>query len=285
MFTKATRNDTYIKLALTGPSGSGKTYSGLKLARGLTGPAGKIAVIDTENGSSKLYSDLTDFDHCDLASHKYTEFLNAVKAAEQAGYDAVIIDSLSHLWQSILDEKAAIDRKGGNQYTNWSVPTQHLNETVQVILQAKIHVFACLRSKTDYVMETNTKGKEVPKKVGTAPVMRDGIDYEFTLCLDIGMDHNATPSKDRTGLFVDKTFQITERTGEQIAGWLSGSEPVESTVDHEETDHFLNLIHNADSKESLGKIGQQIKTSTLPESAKDIIRKVYRERFNSLAAV
>ena len=114
-------------------------------------------------------------------------------------------------------------------------------------------------------METNTKGKEVPRKVGTAPVMRDGIDYEFTLCLDIGMDHQCTPSKDRTGLFVDKTFRITERTGEQIAGWLSGSAPVnqsvnqESMVDHEETDHFLNLIHNADSKESLGKIGQQIR--------------------------
>ena len=129
-FTKATRNGSYIKLALTGPSGSGKTYSLLKLARGLVGPVGKIAVIDTENNSARLYADLTDFDHCDLSSHKYTEFISAVKEAEQAGYDCVIIDSLSHLWQSILEEKSNIDRKGGNCYTNWAEPTKHLNEAI-----------------------------------------------------------------------------------------------------------------------------------------------------------
>ena len=110
--------------------------------------------------------------------------------------------------------------------------------------------------------------------------MRDGIEYEFTTVLEIGMDHKATPSKDRTGLFIDRTFQIDERTGELIAGWLSGTpQPDYST----ETDSFLNLIHNADSKSTLNKIGLKIKESTLPESVKAAIREVYKERFNSLA--
>jgi hypothetical protein len=260
------------------------------LARGLIGPTGKIAYIDTENQSAKLYSDVTEFFHCDLAApFEYQKFIDAILAAEKAGFDAVVIDSHTHLWQGTLDHKSNLDRKGGNSFTNWNDAGKHFNEVIQTILQAKIHVLACLRVKTEYVVqeETNAKGKtvQVPKKVGLAPVMRDNIEYEFTTVFEIGMDHHCTPSKDRTGLFVDKTFRITERTGEKIAGWLSGSEPVESVVDHEETDHFLNLIHNADSKESLGKIGQQIKTSTLPETQKDIIRKVYRERFNSLAAV
>ena len=287
MFTKAKRTDTFIKLGIVGPSGSGKTFSALRLARGLVGPTGRIAVIDTENGSAKLYSDLTEFDHCDLVSHKYTEFIEAVKEAEKAGYDAAIIDSLSHLWQGILDEKAAIDRRGGNSYANWTEPTKHLNEVIQTILQAKIHVICCLRSKAEYVMETNAKGKEVPKKVGTAPIFRENLEYEFSTVLEIGMDHQCTPSKDRTGLFVDKTFRIDEGTGQQIAGWLSGSQPANRlrAADNEETTRFLNLIHEAESKDALGKIGLKIKESTLPESAKDIIRNVYRERSNSLAAV
>jgi hypothetical protein len=146
-----------------------------------------------------------------------------------------------------------------------------------------------MRSKQEYILqeETDFKGKtvQVPKKIGLAPVMRDSIEYEFTTVLEIGMDHKATPSKDRTGLFLDKTFQIDERTGQQVAGWLSGTpQPVNQEPDYStETDSFLNLIHNAESKESLNRIGQQIKTSTLPEQQKDIIRSVYRERFKSLA--
>jgi hypothetical protein len=141
-----------------------------------------------------------------------------------------------------------------------------------------------MRSKTEYVMETNAKGKEVPKKVGLAPIIRDNIEYEFSTVLEIGMDHNATPSKDRTGLFLDKTFQINERTGELIAQWLSGSQVKEEPANYvTETDHFLRMIHDADSKDALGKIGLKIKESKLPEKQKDVIRSVYKERFKSLA--
>ena len=291
IFTKAERSDTCIKLALTGASGSGKTYGALKLARGLVGAKGKIAFIDTENGSGKLYYNLTEFFHCDLsAPFEYQKFIDAVKAAEQAGFDCVVIDSLSHLWQGILDEKSNIDRKGGNQYSNWTVPSIHFNETIQTILQSPIHVIACLRVKTEYVIEAevNSKGKtvSVPKKVGLAPVMRDNIDYEFSTVLEVEIDHQCTTSKDRTGLFVNKTFQITEQTGEQLAAWLTGNpQPVnqEPTDYGTETADFLQMIHNAQSKDALGEIVSKIKASKLSDSQKAVVRKAYRERSNSLA--
>jgi len=285
MFTKAERTNSSIKLAITGPSGSGKTYSALRLARGLVGPTGKIAVIDTENGSAKLYSDLTEFFHCDLtAPFEHTKFISAIREAEKADMDCVIIDSASHLWQGVLDYKDNLDRKGGNSFLNWNHAGKHLNETMQVILQSKMHIIACMSSKQEYVLqtETNAKGKEVqvPKKIGLAPVMREGIDYEFTTMFEIGMDHFCTLSKDRTGLFVDKTFQITERTGEQIAKWLSG---VNSVGDNGETQRFLQMIHAADNRDSLNEIGSKIKNSTLTEQQKESIRSVYRERLGSLA--
>jgi len=282
MFIRAEKTNTSIKLGVTGPSGSGKSYSALRLARGLVGPSGKIAVIDTENGSAKLYSDLTEFYHLDLhAPYEYQKFMEAIKEAEASGFDAIVIDSLSHLWQGILEEKNSIDRRGGNQYTNWTEPTKHLNETLYTILQSNIHVIACMRVKTEYVIqeETNQKGKtvSVPKKVGLSPIMRDGIEYEFTSMFEVGMDHNATTSKDRTGLFVDRVFQIDEGTGERIACWLAGMS------DTTETERFVSMIHSADSKDTLSVIGAKIKESTLPEQEKGLIREVYRKKYSSLA--
>jgi len=266
-----------------GPSGSGKTYSALRLARGLVGPTGRIAFVDTENRSATLYSDLTEFYHLDLRPpFDHQKFIDSSKEAEKSGYDCVIIDSASHLWQGILDEKTNIDRRGGNQYTNWSEPTKHFNEVVQSFLQSRIHTISCMRSKQEYVLqtETNAKGREVqvPKKVGMAPVIRDNAEYEFTTVFEIGMDHLCATSKDRTGLFTDKTFQITEETGEQIKKWLSEAKPILHCA---ETDKFLMLIRNTDSKESLREIGTKIKESTLPETQKDILRTVWTERNNA----
>jgi len=274
-----------IKLGLVGTAGSGKSYSALRLARGLVGVSGKIAVVDTENGSAKLYADLTPFFHCDIAApFDYGKFTAAIREAESAGFDAVIVDSMSHLWSGILDFKTAIDKRGGNQYTNWSEPTKHFNDVMQCVLQSKLHVLCCFRSKTEYTLseETNSKGRtvQIPRKVGMGAIFRDGYDYEFSTLFELAADHTAMVTKDRTGLFTDKTFQITERTGELLASWLSGANPV---IGNEGTENFLRQIADADSKESLNKIGQQIKASALPESEKAIIRKVYRERVNSLA--
>ena len=228
-FTKAERKKLFIKLGISGPSGSGKTYSALRLARGLVGDKGRIAFIDTENGSATLYDSLTDFDHCEIKPNAngkfhYQDFIDKIQEAERLGYDAVIIDSASHLWQGILADKESLDinSKGGNSYTNWAQPTKNFNATIQKFLQSRIHLISCMRSKMDYVLEENDKGKKVPKKVGLAPQMRDGIEYEFTIVFDVLANHQSNASKDRTGLFVNAgNFLITEETGRQIADWLA----------------------------------------------------------------
>ena len=93
---------------------------------------------------------------------------------------------------------------------------------LNALLQSDIHLIACMRSKTEYVLEPNEKGKQVPKKVGLAPIMRDGVEYEFTVAFNLDFAHQAMADKDRTGLFTDKLFQITEDTGRTIAEWLKG---------------------------------------------------------------
>ena len=79
-----------------------------------------------------------------------------------------------------------------------------------------------MRVKQDYILQDKGNGKLVPEKVGLKSIQRDGVDYEFTVVLDIDMNHNAKCSKDRTGLFVDgDVFKITAETGKKIAEWCT----------------------------------------------------------------
>ena len=96
MFRKAERRKAKLRLAITGPAGSGKTWGALTLAQGI---GGRIAMIDTENGSGDLYADMCDYDVETLtAPYSVQKYLAAIHEAEQAGYDILIIDSLSHAW-------------------------------------------------------------------------------------------------------------------------------------------------------------------------------------------
>jgi hypothetical protein len=236
-FKKAERTQARPKLALTGPSGSGKTFSALLLAAGM---GKRIAVIDTENGSASLYADMDkgplkgiSFDVLEIAPpYTIDKYAQAIEAAVVAKYDVCIVDSISHAWAGeggLLAKKEALDNRGGNQnsYTNWASITKEHEIFKARILNADIILLCTMRSKQDYILEINEKGKQAPKKVGMAPIQRDGMEYEFTTVFDLAMDHNAAVSKDRTAMFDGQIFKITKKTGEQIMAWLAGGKPVE----------------------------------------------------------
>ncbi len=226
-FTKATKQATSIKLAISGPSGSGKTYSALLIAKGL---GGKTAVLDTEGGSASLYADFFDFDTWDeLDPHGFPPeyFIRVIKAAEEAGYSNLIIDSLSHEWNGrggCLELADAIGRAKykGNTWAAWVDVTPRHSKLVETILNTRLNILATMRAKSDYVITKDEKtGKSTPQKVGLAAIQRDGMDYEFTLMFELDRDsHIAVAGKDRTHLFSDPVL-ISEATGQRIAQWLT----------------------------------------------------------------
>lgn len=231
MFKKAERTKTYLKIALVGVSGCGKTYSALLLAKGL---GGKIAMIDTENGSGSLYSNLCEYDICNVEAPFTTEkYIAAIEEAEAAGYNVLIIDSLSHAWAAeggLLEQvdKKAAKSSSGNSFTAWRDVTPKHNKLVSSILQSKMDVIVTMRAKTAYEIETNEKGKKVPVKRGLAPIQRDGLEYEFTVVFDLDKErHYAEASKDRTGLFDGQIDVINQKTGKLIRDWVNGAAPAE----------------------------------------------------------
>lgn len=216
-FKRAERKKAKLRLAIMAPSGFGKTYSALRVAKGL---GGKIAVLDTEAGSADLYANDFDYDVLQMnPPYEAEKYIMAIKAAEDAGYDTLIIDSLSHVWAGtggLLDRQGAIADKGGNSFAAWRSVTPLYQEVVDAILQSKIHIIVTLRSKTEYSME----GGKVTK-LGLAPVIRENFEYEMTTCFDLDKQHNAYASKDRTGLFVNKIVPMDETVGEQMLEWLN----------------------------------------------------------------
>jgi len=219
-FKKASKEQAKLRLAVFGPSGSGKTFSALRIATGL---GGRVAVIDTERGSASKYADRFEFDVLELDKFGTRVYVEAIKAAQQAGYDVLVIDSLTHGWHDLLQEidRIAKARFGGNTWSAWSEGTPKQRAMVDAILQFSGHVIATMRTKTEWDVQRDNKGRVKPVRVGTSPEQGKGIEYEFDLLMEISVDHIATVIKDRTGRFQDETFTPDEDFGESLAAWLA----------------------------------------------------------------
>jgi hypothetical protein len=216
----AERKQAKIKMGLQAPSGAGKTYSSLLLAYGLVNDWSRIAIIDTEHHSADLYAHLGNYQVLALEKPFNPErYVQAIELCEKAGIEVIIIDSISHEWEGvggILDIHGSMM---GNSFTNWNKVSPRHNNFVHSILQSNSHIIATIRSKQDYVL-SEKNGKMVPEKVGLRGVTREGLDYEFTIVLELDLKHQAIATKDRTQLFMDKpSFIITPETGKIISDW------------------------------------------------------------------
>ncbi len=230
MFRKAQRKQAKLRLALAGPSGSGKTYSALLIAKGIGGP---VAMIDTERRSGELYSHLYEYDVSPIdGPFDPQSYIDRIKAAEEAGYNVIIIDSLSHAWAGVggildIKDRIAKSSRNNNDFTAWREATPKHNELVDSILKSSCHIIATLRTKTAYEVIQEEGKKAKVTKLGLAFVQREGLDYEFTVVLDLSIDsHIASSTKDRTGIFDGQYLTPSEETGRRLLEWLnSGADP------------------------------------------------------------
>jgi hypothetical protein len=232
MFQKATKKKSKLRLAIDGPSGAGKTYTALIAATAIA-DGGKIAVIDTERGSASLYSDKFNFDVLELNTFSPQLYIDAINEAEKAGYKVIVIDSLSHAWEGeggVLDmhEDATNRSTSKNSYTAWAKVTPLQRELVDAMLQSPSHVIATMRSKMDYI-QVEEGGKKEVKKVGMAPIQRQGMEYEFTIVGDMDTDHNFVVSKTRCDFIADKVLKKPDQKFfKSILDWLNSGEDVVS---------------------------------------------------------
>lgn len=220
-FKKATKEKAKLRLALFGVSGSGKTYTALRMATGLAGEDGRIAVIDTERNSACKYSDRFNFDVCDAKKPSIENLKMFIEEAKN--YDVLIIDSMTHCWLELLQEveKLAKTKFGGNTWSAWSEGTPKQMSLINALLDFPGHIIATMRVETNWTTVTNEKGKVVPVRVGEAPKQGKGIEYEFDMLMQISPEHDALVIKDRTGKYQDEVIQLPdEEFGKALGEWL-----------------------------------------------------------------
>lgn len=238
-FKRAKKEQVWLKVLLSGASGSGKSYSALRLAKGIAEKCGSdIAYIGTEGSRDKYYSSSFEYDLLQLEEpFSIDKYIEAIDEAVRAGYKVLIIDSLTHEWLWLNDTH---DKMPGNSFQNWGKLKPKHRAFMDKILTCPIHVIATSRSKDEWVLETDSKGRSIPKKVGLGSQQDKNITYEYTVSLVIEQDtHVAHADKDNTKIFDGRYDVLTEKDGAALYDWANDSDippTVKEPVKYEEVD-------------------------------------------------
>jgi hypothetical protein len=237
-FAPAKRQGVGLFVGVAGGTGSGKTYSALRLARGIAGPNGRIAAVDTEARRMSHYAGQFQFDVTDMAPpFRPSRFAQAAEDAERAGYAVLVIDSFSLEWTGeggVLDwhdEIAGDDPKKNMQ--GWIKPKGEHKAMISSFLQRRIPLVFCFRAEEK--VKVGAGGR--PEPMGWMPIGDSRFMFELTTMLTLsneapGMVSYKLPRKiqEQHLPFFPDGQPITERAGELLAGWARGEEPVDKAV-------------------------------------------------------
>ena len=226
-FHRAVKCGAKLRFAVCGPSGSGKTYTLLKLATELGAP---IALIDTEHGSASKYADIFEFDVLELDSYDPLRLMEIIDEAANSNYKVLCIDSLSHFWIGKDGELEKVDRAARrmqtpNSFAAWKQVTPIHNALIDKIIGAQLHILVSMRAKTEWILDRDDRtGKTVPRKLGLAPVMRDGIEYEFDVCGDMDQENTLQITKSRCPKLAGCVFpKPGKETADILREWLGST--------------------------------------------------------------
>lgn len=261
---KAIREEVGLLIGLAAGTGGGKTFSAMRLASGICGDK-PFAVIDTEARRALHYADQFNFDHGDLLPpFNPKNYAEAILAADEAGYKAIVVDSTSHEWAGeggVLEmQEAELDRMAGDDYAKrervkmaaWIKPKMDHKKMVQRLLQVRAHLILCFRAEEKIEMvKENGKMVIVPKQSltginGWIPVSEKNLPFELTVSFLLTADAPGMPKpiklqEQHKSMFPPGKL-LDEEAGRRIAAWAKG------TGSELDTDlRFISAAQNIDA--------------------------------------
>lgn len=284
----AEREAAPITCAIIGESGAGKTYSALKFARGLVGPEGKIIVIDSEGGRSKIYANdpaVAPFFHIDLQEPYTSErFREAYKFAEknahaEPGKTAIIVDTISHEHEGFLEyadkEEQRLAGKAGVARNKWIKPKAQRKLFYSKISSSGCHTIVTIRLNRIVDMDVKP-AKEIMK-----PECDKDLPYKMDLSVVVGKeDHRTNYIKVPEPLkpFVQDGVLLSAEHGKLLAG---------NIADQKKPDEkFLQIIKNleeaADSGADVLKTAWEAAWRNMPPEQRPVL-KGHLDRLKGLA--
>ncbi len=278
-FKKAKKGSTRLKMALTGPPGAGKTMTALKITKEL---GGRTACIDTEHGSALRYADEFDFDHIELDDFSPDAYVQLIEAAQAAGYTNIIIDSMSHAWNGkngLLEqvEYHTKQSRSQNSFQAWGAVKPMESGFWETILSSNCNIIACFRTKQAYEVQVNEKGKNVPVKIGMAPIQREGIEYEFDIVGDMNVENEIMFTKSRCSSIKNKLFKFPGKNiMDIIIPWLGTPEAAEAKEQAVREHQISTGVENSTVEEEQPVATEYTVTNGYPDNELDTIGKILK---------
>lgn len=239
-FQPAKKEGARLVIALAGPTASGKTHSALLLAYGLTGrDATKIALLDTENRRGRLHADKIksadpkagDFFIGDLhPPFSPARYAKAIKEAQAAGFEVLIIDSGSHEYNG----EGGVEDIAAREKTKWLPAKAAHKEFMRALLQSDMHIIICLRAR-DKVKVEKIAGKTTYIDQGLQPICERDFMFDTTASF---MLHDNGKRREVIKLDTDlmpvlgKTEgYMTIEDGEAIRNWVNTGSTLDAEVE------------------------------------------------------
>lgn len=230
---KAQRQGARLLIQLSGVSGSGKTFTALQLAYGLAGNnADKVVMIDTENRRGSLYAEslpqpfnIIDF----YAPFSPARYIQAIEAACAAGAEVIVIDSVTHEWES---EGGCEWIANQTRFPDWKRAKAEHKRFMTYMLQCPAHIIACTRAreKVDFTDPKN------PRPLGIQPIQEKNFSYEATVSLmmhDQGLRQDVLkcPAELQAVLGRGQGY-LGAADGQALRQWVDGGAKVNPAIEH-----------------------------------------------------
>ncbi len=220
-FVPATKHGSKARIALNGTAGAGKTFTSLSIAAGLDRGDARLGLIDTDRGSARKYSDRFAFQWLGMSTFHPDDLVRALIAAGEQNIGTLIVDTGSAFWSGV---DGMLDKVGqaSTNFEGWRTMRPVERRMMDALFGYNGHVIVTLRTKAEYVVERNEKGQYEPRRIGTKPEQRDGIDHEFDVVLDMAdAGESARVSKTRCPELANRVFaRPGADVGEIVQAWL-----------------------------------------------------------------
>lgn len=283
-YRPATRDRIGLLFGVAGASGSGKTYSALLLGQGIANGSGQLAVLDTEAARAKHYADKFKFLHCDFEPpFEPKRYVEAIRAAEDAGATVTMIDSMSHEWageggcsdmQAREAERMATNKQGkvvawkieAMTAPAWKRPKIEHKRMMARLLQMRTHMIFCLRAedKVRFEKQKDDDGRErtVITPIGFQPICEKSFMFEMSGFVTL---HPDTPgvvrydlphklNNDLRRIFPDGK-PITRAAGAALREWAEqGADTRASAEDQRILDGISGMIERIEDTQGLADL-------------------------------
>jgi len=213
-----------IFVMIAGGTNTGKSWSSLLIARGMVGPKGKIAALDTESGRLTNLRRHHQFD-MDIMEPPFTpsRFAEAAEVAEAEGYGALVIDSASmlhvgpggyrdwHQREVVRLAKGVEEKFGQMDWPARKLPSLDRQNMLYRMLQRRIPIIFSCRAR-----ELTEKQGTAVVSMGWQPVIHKEFIYDMTVGLTLLPDDGKGVIRHKKPFKIEEDLAEVFRDGDVI---------------------------------------------------------------------